>query len=395
MTTAPDIQPHPTTLKLGFRNPGHFLFSYCSHLCRNYLWVRSPDPLPEGTSVKLEFVIPGQRWTERLAARVIQSQSQADRRGPPGMGLALEPCEAILGELADRMVPLSQPCRVDMVGANAFSTRHLAAITQAFMDCRIEHRELREEVALRCTGADLVIVDLEVQEELGLELVCSLAEEPNAPTLVVLCQDLDTPAARISAQLAQVAQLPLERNEFRQAMQKALSQTCWLGAQQALRVNDTMPNAAIVPPTPIKRPVRLRTASPDLSVSSLRPSTESEWSVHTSWSPLPEQDSSQTHRAMNVAAANQGPTQESVEAFLDEIEAPMSSLEDTQEPAPNLDVAPEVAPKQELGPPAKTEAPASPAADKDLKETREPEPELKPEPEQDAEGEEPPLRKSA
>lgn len=277
------IPPTPAVLKLGYRNPGHLLFSYCAHLSKGRLWVRSPRPLAVGTPVKLEIVVPGQRWTERLHATVSCSRSRTDGYGPPGMGLCLENHEPMLGELIDRMVPLSSPCRVDLVGANAYSTRHLAAMTQTFMECRVEHRELRDDVLLRCAGADLVVVDLEIDETLGLDLLRTLADQPNAPTLVVLMQDLTTPQAQEAAGLAHVAQLPLERNEFRRAMIRALAQTCWLGAHRVVNIHDTMPTAALHGPPPKQKPTRLRTASPQTEVPKLRPSAESNWSVHTSW----------------------------------------------------------------------------------------------------------------
>lgn len=289
MTISPNAPALPITLTLGYRNPGHLLFSYFTHLSKGRLWVRSADPLAVGTSVKLELVIPGQSWTELLHAQVDYNSQTPEHRGPQGMNLALQDAEPMLGKLVDRLVPLTQPCRVDLVGANAFSTRHLAAITQTFMECRIEHRELRQDVALRCSGADLVVVDLEIEPTLGLRLVETLSDSPNAPALVVLCQDLSAPTAQAAARLAPLAQLPVERDGFRQAMLHSLGHTCWLGKHRVASLHDPVVPSFRTPAVSSSQALRLRTQQEQPSpVTELRPSAETDWSVDTSWSAPPD-----------------------------------------------------------------------------------------------------------
>lgn len=273
-------------LKLGYRNPGHLLFTYCAYLSRGELWVRSPDPFPKGTELKLEFAIPGHRWTERLAANVSATRSQASRHGPPGMHLKLSACEDRLADLVDRLVPLSSPCRVQLVGANAFSTRHVASITQTVMDCRIEHRELREDVLPRCAGADLIVIDLDVDEDVAISLISELGDQPNAPTMVVLCSDLSSDAAQKAAQTAHVARLPLEASEFRRALLRSLSQTCWLGQHRVANIVDKVQAVPESPAQPLpKTPIRLRAASPSASIPLISERKSSAtWSADTSWS---------------------------------------------------------------------------------------------------------------
>lgn len=275
----------PPTLKLGYRNPGHLLFTYCAYLSRGELWVRSPEPYDEGTELRLEFAVPGHRWTERLAATVSQRRTHASLHSPPGMKLKVAPSEA-LEELVDRLVPLSSPCRVQLVGANAFSTRHVASITQTVMDCRIEHRELREDVLPRCAGSDLVVVDLDVNEDVAISLISALADQPNAPTLVVLSSDLRSEAAHQAARMAHIARLPLEAREFRRALLCALSQTCWLGQHRVANIMDKVPVLPDAPEqkAPPKQPIRLRAASPSASIPPIverEPSQD--WEADTSW----------------------------------------------------------------------------------------------------------------
>lgn len=275
----------PPIVKLGYRNPGHLLFTYCAYLSRGELWVRSPDPLPKGTELKLEFAIPGHRWTERLTAKVNATRSEASWHGPAGMHLKLSACEDTLADLIDRLVPLSRPCRVQLVGANAFSTRHVASITQTVMDCRIEHRELREDVLPRCAGADLVVIDLDVHEDVAISLISELGDQPNAPTMVVLCSDLSSDAAHKAAQMAHIARLPLEASEFRRALLRSLSQTCWLGQHRVANIIDKVQAAPESPAAPLpNEPIRLRAASPSASIPLISErESSSTWSADTSW----------------------------------------------------------------------------------------------------------------
>ena len=223
----------PIVLRVGYRNAGQFLVSYCTNLSRGGVFVRTPTPLTPGTTVRLDLKIPGRDSLTAVMATVRWVRERANRFGPPGMGLAFDNLEHSLGFAIDGLVAEAQPLRIDLVGPNALGSRHLGALVQSLLNCKVHHRELRRHVARRCATADLVIVDLQPQNAEALSLLESLATSVDAPPVMALCASSEQELAQTASEHARVVSTPVDRGEFQRSILETLSQVTWIREKRA------------------------------------------------------------------------------------------------------------------------------------------------------------------
>lgn len=289
-------QPSLPKLRVAFRSPSHFLVSYCTNVHQGILFVQSEQNFALGEELQLSLQVPGQSSSHLLPATVCWTRDRATMQGPPGVGLSFEGVEKLLAPVVDRLVQIAQPLRIDLVGANAYTTRHLASSVQTAIDCRIQHRELRHDVVQRCMGSDLVLVDLDSNPRAALETIEQLAQSPAAPAILALCDEEDQTTLEAASQWAYLTTYPVDHRALRERIIQGLAQCSKSPGQGRSHMQDTMPLATV---SAAPRPRAPRCESGSEGPSSTRPArlslhpshrqkTAQPWLVDASWQQRPQ-----------------------------------------------------------------------------------------------------------
>lgn len=77
----------PIQLKVDIESPNdHYLFEYSSNLSQNGIFIQSTEPLPPGSLVNIQFLLPGEYWI-RTRGEVIWANDDDDAEEELGMGI--------------------------------------------------------------------------------------------------------------------------------------------------------------------------------------------------------------------------------------------------------------------------------------------------------------------
>lgn len=101
----------PTFVEVDYRSEGTFLFASMGGAAALGIFVRTDDPLPQGTRLQLYFAGPGTAF--ELLGEVVWTTRDAERSGMGVRFLAVEPADGV------RLLELVRTIAyVDAVGSN-------------------------------------------------------------------------------------------------------------------------------------------------------------------------------------------------------------------------------------------------------------------------------------
>jgi uncharacterized protein (TIGR02266 family) len=228
----------PTFLRLRYRKAEQFLVSYCTNISRGGMFVKTNQPLEPGTRLEASLDIPGIPTPTVLHAEVRWVRPQGDSFGPAGMGLGFEGIDDSLGEAIDHIVELARPLAIDIVGPNDLGSRHLAALVQALVACKVRHHELRASTASRVQNGDLVIVDLDAYGERALALLELLHQSNPGHSMLALATTKDRDLHQRASSFARVVGTPVDPNDFQSRVLEALCDVQVVPSEDAEKVKE-------------------------------------------------------------------------------------------------------------------------------------------------------------
>lgn len=202
-------------LRLGYRNAGHLLVSYCTNLSRGGLFVPSATPLEPGSRLRVQLSLPGHGTATELEAVVCWSRQFDASEGPAGMGLAFDDVDDVLGERIDGLVADFAPLTVYIVGDQPAVRAHVAAQVRSLVSCETVEHECDPRLAEELADGDLVVVDTDSAPEDALKLLGKLSNGSPRPPLVGLCDPRDTERHRGTLRFARVVGTPVDVDELR------------------------------------------------------------------------------------------------------------------------------------------------------------------------------------
>lgn len=202
-------------LRLGYRNAGHLLVSYCTNLSRGGLFVPSAQPLAPGSRLRVQLTLPGHGNPTELEAIVRWSRQFDANEGPAGMGLAFDDVDDVLGERIDGLVADFAPLSVYIVGDQPAVRAHVAAQVRSLVSCETVEHECDPRLAEDLADGDLVVIDTDSAPEDALSLLANLAGGTPKPPLVGLCDPRDAERHRGVLRFARVVATPVDVDELR------------------------------------------------------------------------------------------------------------------------------------------------------------------------------------
>lgn len=184
----------PIQLKVAYRTTGAFLVAYSVNLSKGGIFVETPNPMAVGERISLAFEVPG---AGNLAVDgVVAWVRKGSPDGlPDGMGVQFDHLDEQYGERIDGLVRDFMGLTVLVVAASPDRLALLGRYVRSIISCEIVEATNAEvaEVALD-ERPDLVIVDLDVEPELGLRVIgaaktISAAHDVRTPPLILLAGD--------------------------------------------------------------------------------------------------------------------------------------------------------------------------------------------------------------
>ncbi len=178
----------PYTVQVEFRTASSFLVAYSVNLSRGGLFLETDAPIPAGSGITLELVVPG-HGTTMLNGTVAWRRSVDDSQQPPfGLGIEFQDVAPQLGTVIDKLVSTFRGVQVLLVSGdkqdrttlarNIKSIIATAEITQA-ADANVASTVLSPEI-------DLAIVDVDFDVEGALSVIrAAKQQQPSVPTIAL------------------------------------------------------------------------------------------------------------------------------------------------------------------------------------------------------------------
>jgi type IV pilus assembly protein PilZ len=179
----------PISLEVAYRTAGAFLVSYSVNLSKGGIFIETSEPLQPGEAMTLKFEVPGVGPLE--VEGVVAWVRTGDPSGlPDGMGIQFDTLDARYGDVIDGMVRGFVGLTVLVVAASPDRLQLLGRYVRSIIACDIVEATNASvaEVALE-QRPDLVVLDLDVQPEMGLRCIRAAKERAMSqshPTPVIL-----------------------------------------------------------------------------------------------------------------------------------------------------------------------------------------------------------------
>ncbi len=214
----------PVVLQLQYRSAGHLLVNYCTNLSRGGVFVPCPDPLPVGTQLALELLVPGQVAATRLDADVRWLRTEDEADGPIGMGLAFHDVDSVLGMRIDALVSDFEPLRVFVIGRHESLRTAIAAQIRMLVRCETSEYDGPVGLLDDVGRADLLVVDGNPVPEETLAFLNALRTLERPPPRVVLCNSQALERRAVFAPLARLLDTPVDPRVLKDVILDSLSQ---------------------------------------------------------------------------------------------------------------------------------------------------------------------------
>ena len=161
----------PISVEVAYRTAGAFLMSYSINLSKGGIFLESPEPLPVGEHVSLRFDVPGVGPLE-VEGVVAWVRSGSQDGLPDGMGIQFDALDQRYGEVIDELVRGFVGLTVLVIAASPDRLALIGRYVRSIITCEIVEATNASvaEVALE-QGPDLVVVDLDVNPEMGLRSI--------------------------------------------------------------------------------------------------------------------------------------------------------------------------------------------------------------------------------
>ncbi len=214
----------PVVLQLQYRSAGHLLVNYCTSLSRGGVFIPCLDPLPAGTHLQLEVLIPGHETPTRLDADVRWVRTVDAPDGPIGMGLAFRDVDSALGMRIDALVADFEPLHVFVIGRHESLRTAIASQIRMLVHCETSEYDspigLLEDVG----RADLVVVDGNPVPDETLAFLEALQAIDRPPPRVVLCSSQAHERRAMFSPLARLLDTPVDPRVLKDVVLGGLSQ---------------------------------------------------------------------------------------------------------------------------------------------------------------------------
>ncbi|MDB4964806.1 MAG: response regulator receiver modulated PilZ sensor protein [Myxococcales bacterium] len=161
----------PISLEVQYRTAGAFLVSYSVNLSKGGLFLETTTPLDPGEHVSLSFEVPG---VGPLAVQGVVAWVRKDSKDglPDGMGIQFDTLDSRYGETIDLLVRDFVGLTVLVIAASPDRLALIGRYVRSIIACEIVEATNASvaEVALD-QGPDLVVVDLDLNPEMGLRAI--------------------------------------------------------------------------------------------------------------------------------------------------------------------------------------------------------------------------------
>lgn len=207
-------------LAVEYRTAGGFLVSYSTDLSYGGVFLETPSPLEQGTSVTLRMHVPGLGEPLETEATVAWVRNKATAEGSaPGMGLEFAALEVAFGEAIDRLVEGFGRLRVALLGGNPETRALLSRYLRGVFSCDVLDAIPQQNEGPPC---DLVVADLDAIEEGGMWLLERCRSDWGIPVAAVSRSgELRDRARRAGA--AEVLPSPPAFTDFQSSVLRAVS----------------------------------------------------------------------------------------------------------------------------------------------------------------------------
>jgi len=179
----------PISLKVEYRTAGAFLVAYSINLSKGGIFLETSTPLEIGARVSLEFDVPGSGplIVEGVVAWVRLAHPD---NLPDGMGVQFERLDEKHGEHIDEMVRSFVGLTVLVVAASHDRLSLLGRYVRSIISCDIVEATKLElaDVALD-QAPDLLIVDLDVKPDMGIETIMRAKARREHTPVILLAAD--------------------------------------------------------------------------------------------------------------------------------------------------------------------------------------------------------------
>jgi uncharacterized protein (TIGR02266 family) len=217
----------PIKLQVEYRTTGAFLVSYSMNLSKGGLFIETGSPLPVGSTVELQFEVP------TAGALTVEGQVAWVRQGaydglPDGMGVQFGELDERYGDIIDVLVRDFLGLTVLVVAASQERLSLLGRYVRSIITCEIVEAtdEHVAEVALQ-SGPDLVVVDLDLQPDLGMRTILAakardVATAHSTP-VILLASDSEVRAGGKAAGADEALATPPSYQDLQAAVIRTLS----------------------------------------------------------------------------------------------------------------------------------------------------------------------------
>jgi uncharacterized protein (TIGR02266 family) len=217
----------PISLEVAYRTAGAFLVSYSVNLSKGGIFIETSTPLSPGENVSLRFEVPGEGPFE--VDGVVAWVRTADGNGlPDGMGVQFSALDQRYGDVIDNMVRGFVGLNVLVIAASPDRLALIGRYVRSIIACEIVEATNASvaEVALE-QGPDLVVVDLDLQPEMGIRCIRAAKARAAAvahPTpVILLAGDARVRTAGKSAGADESLATPPSYHELQAAVIRTLS----------------------------------------------------------------------------------------------------------------------------------------------------------------------------
>jgi uncharacterized protein (TIGR02266 family) len=217
----------PISLEVAYRTAGAFLVSYSVNLSKGGIFLETAQPLAIGEHVTLRFEVPGVGPLEVVGV-VAWVRSGSQDGLPDGMGIQFDELDARYGDVIDEMVRSFVGLTVLVIAASHDRLALIGRYVRSIIACEIVEATSAQvaEVALE-QMPDLVLVDLDVQPEMGLRCIratkAHAAAQEHATPVILLAGDHRVRAAGKTAGADEALATPPSYHELQAAVIRMLS----------------------------------------------------------------------------------------------------------------------------------------------------------------------------
>jgi len=175
----------PISLKVQYRTQGAFLVAYSVNLSKGGIFLETTAPLDVGSRVSLAFDVPGSGALE-VDGIVAWVRVGSPDGLPDGMGVQFDSLDQRHGGRIDEMVRSFMGLNVLVVAASPDRLALLGRYVRSIVSCEIVEATSVSiaEVALD-EAPDLVIVDLDVRPEIGLQTIARAKARGPSPVILL------------------------------------------------------------------------------------------------------------------------------------------------------------------------------------------------------------------